>query len=249
MKLIKLLSIFFISLTYGQQSPLNNTLIVNYYHTIHMEGLPNRTSVEATLLANQTNSIYEMDFLGSSKFIEEEDGDNGVVLNIKPTNNPKIFKEVNNQSLYSVERIFMTPFTVEDGYGIFEWQLLNDFKDILGYQCQKATTNFRGRKYTAYFTTKIPFKNGPWKFSGLPGLILEVKSSDNVFIIEAHKIRINNVYSKIEYPFNSNKNETITWESFIEKYKKKYIELLSYTDEDGGSMSLPKRKIEVLIED
>ncbi|MDR4950801.1 GLPGLI family protein [Chryseobacterium sp. ES2] len=54
------------------------------------------------------------------------------------------------------------------------WQLTNDFKTIGKYKCQKAITKKYGRTWIAYFTKEIPFPFGPYKFSKLPGLILEV---------------------------------------------------------------------------
>lgn len=55
----------------------------------------------------------------------------------------------------------------------FEWQLSDSSKTILGYECQKAITNYRGREWIIWFTPEIPINCGFWKFSGLPGLILE----------------------------------------------------------------------------
>ena len=55
-----------------------------------------------------------------------------------------------------------------------KWELSNEKKTILGYSCQLATRRFRGRNYSAWFTLALPLSAGPWKFSSLPGLILEV---------------------------------------------------------------------------
>ena len=49
-------------------------------------------------------------------------------------------------------------------------------KQIDGYTCNKATTHFRGRDYEAWFTPEIPITFGPFKFKGLPGLILTLNS-------------------------------------------------------------------------
>ncbi len=56
-----------------------------------------------------------------------------------------------------------------------EWTLINDsIKKIDKFTCKLATTNFKGRNYFAWYTTEIPMHYGPYKFNGLPGLILEV---------------------------------------------------------------------------
>lgn len=54
------------------------------------------------------------------------------------------------------------------------WKLISEEKEIAGIKCYKAETEFRGRHYTAWYAPSIPVHNGPWKFGGLPGLIIEV---------------------------------------------------------------------------
>ncbi len=56
----------------------------------------------------------------------------------------------------------------------FEWELGSGEKVIKGVKCKNAFTNFRGREYEAWYATEIPINAGPWKFCGLPGLIVEV---------------------------------------------------------------------------
>jgi len=64
----------------------------------------------------------------------------------------------------------------------FKWQLSNEHKRILIYDCQKATCTFRGRNYIAWFTSEIPIQNGPYKFGGLPGLILQISDDKDHYV-------------------------------------------------------------------
>lgn len=70
-----------------------------------------------------------------------------------------------------------------------QWTILDDTKTIEGYECRKAICNFRGRDYVAWFTPEIPVSEGPWKFSGLPGLILDVADTEGHYSFAIKGIR------------------------------------------------------------
>ncbi len=57
----------------------------------------------------------------------------------------------------------------------FNWNILSDKEKIGSYNTQKATTEFGGRKWTAWFSSDLPFQDGPYKFYGLPGLIVKIE--------------------------------------------------------------------------
>ncbi|WP_226063226.1 GLPGLI family protein [Kaistella polysaccharea] len=62
-----------------------------------------------------------------------------------------------------------------------KWNLKNETKIFQKMTLQKAETNWGGRKWTAWFAKLIPFNSGPYKFYGLPGLIVELKDDRNNF--------------------------------------------------------------------
>lgn len=64
------------------------------------------------------------------------------------------------------------------------WKMEQGSTTICGFNCQKASTTFRGRKYTAWYAPKIPYSDGPWKFWGLPGLILKIDDDKNEYSFE-----------------------------------------------------------------
>ena len=69
------------------------------------------------------------------------------------------------------------------------WQLLNEFRTIGKYKCQKATAKKYGRIWIAWFSKDIPFPFGPYKFSGLPGLILEVYDQKKDYVFTMYSFR------------------------------------------------------------
>ncbi|MCD1118910.1 GLPGLI family protein [Chryseobacterium turcicum] len=67
------------------------------------------------------------------------------------------------------------------------WKLLNDTKIDGQYTLQKATTNFGGRNWIAWFSKDVNLSEGPYKFRGLPGLIFEIEDDKNNFIFKLSK--------------------------------------------------------------
>ncbi len=71
----------------------------------------------------------------------------------------------------------------------FKWNINTaETKIILKHKCHKATVDYAGRKYIAWFTTEIPFSNGPYKFIGLPGLIMKIRDTQNQHVFEIKRI-------------------------------------------------------------
>ena len=115
-------------------------------------------------------------------------------------------------------------FYVSEPIPELNWTLIRATKKIGNFLCQKATTTFRGRKYTAWYTTKIAIPFGPWKLQGLPGLILEAYDLDkhifwyfkNVEFPTINKENINDIRkSKFE-----KKTIFLTFEQFLNQCKK-----------------------------
>jgi GLPGLI family protein len=102
-------------------------------------------------------------------------------------------------------KVIMTTLFYEESIPKFEWEFHPDTTTILGYKCMKATTTFRGRSYEVWFTLFIPIRQGPWKFNGLPGLILKAADTKGYFEWEA--IGIEKPENRKIYAYNFNKSE------------------------------------------
>lgn len=70
------------------------------------------------------------------------------------------------------------------------WKIKNNIKEIAGHICMNATSydSIRRQSIEAWFALDIPLSSGPDRFSGLPGLILEVDINNGAMILSAEKI-------------------------------------------------------------
>ncbi|MHA8051537.1 GLPGLI family protein [Aquirufa sp. ROCK-SH2] len=103
---------------------------------------------------------------------------------------PKQAYYVDNDSIstffFSNQHKSIARFPFEDGKELLYeqenkmggWKLINESKIIQNYPCKKALIEKNGRKFTVWYTTKIPISFGPLKLNGLPGLILEVQEAE-----------------------------------------------------------------------
>ncbi|MBQ9469538.1 MAG: GLPGLI family protein [Bacteroidales bacterium] len=104
-----------------------------------------------------------------------------------------VLKKYPNRNKISVFAHFSTPYqSVEDVN--FNWQIhANRDTTIIELRCLMATTTYGGRDYVAWFASDIPISDGPYKFCGLPGIIVRIADTENehVFELQGAKYDIN----------------------------------------------------------
>lgn len=79
-------------------------------------------------------------------------------------------------------------YKVDDSRKI-DWQMLPETSVIAGYEVQKAQTEMYGRKWTAWFAPKIMIQDGPYKFHGLPGLIVKITDESGDFDYQLFEVK------------------------------------------------------------
>ena len=84
-----------------------------------------------------------------------------------------VYKNYPTGQMTITDRISSQDYRYVDSLHTQTWTMGDSTREVLGYMCQQATADFRGRRWTAWFAMDIPVSDGPWKLGGLPGLILE----------------------------------------------------------------------------
>ena len=105
----------------------------------------------------------------------------------------------------------ITHYRYSEPWPSMKWELSDEQQTICGYQCQKATCHWRGRDFAAWFTPKIPIKSGPWKFGGLPGLIMKVYDSRRLYLWEAVAVEKGSfpIYQPDEHMYKKSTREKV----------------------------------------
>lgn len=72
----------------------------------------------------------------------------------------------------------------EEKAGEPTWRLSSDTMRIHNIQCQKAHLDWEGRKWIVWFAPSIPISFGPYKFKGLPGLVVRAYDEQHYFVFD-----------------------------------------------------------------
>ncbi|UFH33254.1 GLPGLI family protein [Chryseobacterium sp. C-71] len=135
-------------------------------------------NMRLTVFKDHSEFLSEMKAKRDSAVVKSSQKKNGHVGTDLSPGNIKMFvwKNKSNIKNYSTEFVGMESYKVTDETD-FNWTLIDETKKIQNYNCQKAILKFGRREWTAWFTTELPFQDGPHLFRKLPGLIVAIEDS------------------------------------------------------------------------
>lgn len=142
--------------------------------------------------------------------------------NFRSIINYTVEKDLSNQTITYKERIGRDQYEYKEDRAM-EWKIHPETAQIGEYKAQKATTQFGGRDWEAWFTMEVPFPEGPYKFSGLPGLILKIEDTTGSYSFDLKESK--NI-AKISGPENTDPrfgSVISVKRSGFEKQKERYL--------------------------
>lgn len=166
----KLILIFFLSLvcnTIYSQKQFNYLLYVD-----------DTVRTGALLFNEKENKAVYIDQMND--FRKKTDEKPTFTVNVSGDEDFVYYKQNLNELNYTYE-LLKIPYLINDNTLVIDWELTSDKKEIQDLICSKATTTFRGRNWTVWYCPQIPVVYGPWKFYGLPGLMMELTEDTNRF--------------------------------------------------------------------
>ncbi|MFZ4862243.1 GLPGLI family protein [Sphingobacterium sp. Mn56C] len=130
----------------------------------------------------------------------------------------RVVKNHDNRSIFHYVQFLPGPmFNTTEEMDSLNWNILTDTMTIYNYKCQKASLEYRGNTWWAWFALDLPIADGPYKFCGLPGLIIKMENLKGNWSFDLSSISIE-------------KNRFLNL-SFLEKSKQvSYQELLKESD-------------------
>lgn len=139
-----------------------------------------------------------------------------------------VYKDLDKRELILGDNIDFKYYLINDTLSNFDWVITNEHQKILKFNCTKALTNFRGRAYEAWFTDDVAIQNGPWKFGKLPGLIVKIKDSENIYNYELEGIDFRSQFDSkiISIPEAYRDDKIIEHYGFMILYDKKVQDLV-----------------------
>jgi GLPGLI family protein len=197
-KTITLLTILMLAIEFGWAQKTDTAKLIVHYKFSHLRDTTQKDkpyTENMVLFLGQNASAYksydrklqqEMMQKQVAQQMAEQKGSGRLNINVQsrtPTTNTEYYQFAAEGKFIRKERL-ITPYLIEEPMPVINWKISTDTMTIGSMHCQKATGHFKGRDYTAWFTTEVPFHAGPWKLSGLPGLIVEAYDTNKEVVFK-----------------------------------------------------------------
>ena len=147
-----------------------------------------------------------------------------------------IYKNYPEGRMTVTDGLILQDYRYVDSLHAQTWTMGDSTREVLGYTCQQATADFRGRRWTAWFATDIPVSDGPWKLGGLPGLILEAYDEGQQHVFTAvglERVKDEPIIFNRSFVGNQKFEQTNRLE-FLRSKKKSLMDLNGYIQMETG---------------
>ena len=145
-----------------------------------------------------------------------------------------IFKNFPHGKMTTADHLPGDHFIYREELNSLLWEIKADTTSFQGYPVQKAVADYGGRTWVAWFTTEIPFRDGPYKFHGLPGLILNIHDTQNHYVFELLSVEKPRELTTIDF-LERNYIETTRVHFFQAKSRQREI-LINRASEAGSGV-------------
>jgi GLPGLI family protein len=183
MKGIFLLALGFVLSAPGASAQKPDTAQLEvHYKFAHVQDTNNRDkpfTENMVLLVGKRSGVYKSNERRTQEQVSDNP-DGTTRTDMRHFGSPaEYYQYPNEQRLMRKDMIFTSEFLFADALPAMNWRITGDTTTLGGLHCQKATTHFKGRDYTAWFCPSLPLHIGPWKLNGLPGVIVEAHDVKN----------------------------------------------------------------------
>lgn len=208
---------FLLSILYCTSSFSQKTTVVEYANYNDVD-IPN--IIKATLYVSGKTSVYRERISNIEHWEDKENlHPNAKFSKYDSIYDTYVKTDQEKKEVLFYDDVMKYTFLISDQFTL-KWTISDSVKQVLGYKCYLAKTNFRGRQWEAWFTPEIAAPFGPWKLHGLPGLILEAQDTTKKFTIVATAIhyRSSDIITKDFSTLRETQNKLpITMQDFINK--------------------------------
>ena len=185
--------------------------------------------------AYMSNALFTSDTIGNlTDLVKEGKLSFSDLMNQKGQNsqNVKLYFNKDANAYYIHSSIDGLSYKFKDDVTKLTWELVDEEKQIQNYKAKKAKTKAFGKNWTAWYTEKIPVAYGPYKFQGLPGLILELSDDKNNFKFDLVEAKIDTTKYPIYEKANEVNSKRIEFENKIKEIKNNPVKITSKTGDD-----------------
>lgn len=200
-----------------------------------MESMMKPSYYKLTLGTNE--SLFNRE----EKIQNEQPKENGMSIVIEyGGSRGTLYKNIGDNRILKTENAFGKNYLISDELKKYDWKISKESKEILGYEVRKAEAKIDSTtNVMAWYAPKLPYKNGPSGYQGLPGLILELEEINTYgggmekLIYTAQSLQVDKDQKPIIAPTKGEKLSQSEFDELMKKQSEKMMEMFqSGVDKD-----------------